>query len=88
MASGAITVTERGRLPHWLVEQGRVVEYDSGSLATVPDRLREAERKPYDRERVLKWLSMEHTWDVRLRKVLPEIERDVFEIKKEWKNSV
>lgn len=88
LASGAITVTERGRLPHWLVEQGRVVEYDSGSLATVPDRLREAERKPYDRERVLKWLSMEHTWDVRLRKVLPEIERDVFEIKKEWKNSV
>ena len=86
LASGAIAVTERGRLPQWLVDGGRVVEYDTDSLATVSDRLREAEKKPYDRESVLKWLSMEHTWDARLRKLLPEIERDVFEIKKEWKN--
>jgi hypothetical protein len=88
LASGAITVTERGRLPHWLVERGRVVEYDTDSLATLPDRLRKAEELPYDRESVLRWLVMEHTWDARLRKILPEIERDVFEIKKEWKGSV
>lgn len=88
LASGAITVTERGRLPHWLVERGRVVEYDTDSLATLPDRLRETEGLPYDRESVLRWLVMEHTWDARLRKILPAIEHDVFEIKKEWKGSV
>ena len=74
LASGAVTVVERGRLPRWLSEEGRVVEYDSGSLESVPRRIEEARRCPYNREKVLSWLSSEHTWDVRLRRILPVIE--------------
>ena len=75
LASGAITLVERGRLPSWLVEEGRVVEYDSASLESVPGRLIEAQRRPYNREKVLTWLSSEHTWDARLQNLLPKIER-------------
>jgi hypothetical protein len=88
LASGAITVTERGRVPQWLVERGRVVEYDTASLDTLAERVREAEGLPYDREGVLKWLAREHTWDARLRTIVPAIEQDLYELKKEWKRSV
>ena len=80
LAAGAITVTERGRLPQWVVDRGRVVEYDTASLDTLADRVREAEKRPYDREAVLKWLANEHTWDARLQKMRPAIEQDIQEI--------
>jgi hypothetical protein len=80
LASGAITLVERGRLPDWLIEEGRVVEYDSASLEGIPQKLIEAQSRPYNRERVLSWLSAEHTWDVRLQRLLPTIEADLADI--------
>ena len=74
LASGAITLVERGRLPAWLVDEGRIVEYDSATLESVPHRLIEAQSRPYNREKVLSWLSSEHTWDARLKQLLPSIE--------------
>jgi hypothetical protein len=81
LASGAITLVERGRLPAWLVAEGRVVEYDGSSLESVPQRLIEAQSRPYNREKVLSWLSAEHTWDVRLQQLLPVIEADLASIR-------
>jgi hypothetical protein len=81
LASGAITLVERGRLPSWLLDVGRVVEYDTSSLQTVPQRLIEAQNRPYDRARVLSWLGSEHTWDARLQQLLPTIEADIAAIR-------
>ena len=81
LASGAITVTERGRVPSWLVERGRVVEYDTASMETLQERIHEAEGRPYDRMAVLEYLDKEHTWDVRLHMALPAIEREIQESK-------
>lgn len=82
LASGALTLVERGRLPPWLVDEGRVVEYDSATLESIPQRLLEAQTRPYNRDRVLLWLSSEHTWDARLQRLLPIIDEDIAAIKK------
>ena len=87
LASGAITLVERGRLPAWLVEEGRVVEYDNSTLEHVPQRLIEAQSRPYNRDRVLSWLSSEHTWDVRLQQLLPAIDEDISAIRSDFKKT-
>ena len=86
LASGAVTVAGKGRLPAWLQEEGRLVEYDGNSLDDLLVRVQEAERRPYNQEKVLSWLEAEHTWEARLRQLLPEIEKDVLEIRTRWEN--
>jgi hypothetical protein len=84
LASGAVTVVEKGRLPEWLVETERVAEYDGRSFADLQQRVDEAARRPFHREKVLSWLEAEHTWDARLRQLLPELDRQVTDLRLAW----
>lgn len=88
LASGAVTLVGTGHLlPSWLVETGRVVKYDSSSLDGLAEKIRAAEERPFDAEKILSWLEREHTWDARLDQHLPEIERSVKKLHAEWKEN-
>jgi hypothetical protein len=85
LASGTVTLVGKGHLlPSWLVETGRVVEYDSSSLESIDEKLCDAEKRLFDAENVLSWLEKEHTWDARIEQHLPEIERSVEQLHAKW----
>jgi hypothetical protein len=85
LASGAVTVVGKGRLPPWLVAEARIAEYD-GTMEGLLLKVEMAERRPFDKERILSWLEAEHTWQARLNQLLPQIERDVHTLHERWES--
>lgn len=85
LVSGAVTLIGKGHLlPDWLVQNGRVVVFDSSNLQGLDEKLQEAEKRPFDAKKILSWLESEHTWDARLHQHLSEIERSVEKIHAGW----
>jgi hypothetical protein len=88
LASGAVTLVRKGvALPAWLVKTGRVVEYAGNFLGELELQLQEAEKHPYDSEKILNWLETEHSWDARLKQHLPEIEKSIKKLHDVWEKN-
>ena len=88
LASGAVTLFSRGpAFPSWVGKEARVVDYTSASLEDLLPRLRDAESRPYEREKILQWLIADHSWDARLKQHLPEIAKSVSDLRTTWENN-
>jgi hypothetical protein len=88
LASGAITLVRKGMdFPSWVTNEGRVVEYASSPLEGLISQLQEAEKKPYAKEKILPWLDANHSWDARLQKHLPQIEKSVKRLHEVWEEN-
>lgn len=83
LAAGATVVTSHVNLPSWLMTSGAIVSYRTSTLSGLQARLAEHEGRQ-SREEILNWLDKEHTWDVRIKEVLPGIVDSVKGIRDTW----
>ncbi len=87
LASGAVMVTTKlPLLPSWLEDSGALVSYTTSSMATLSKRVYEAEKKERNQEEIFQWLECEHTWKARLQKLFPEIDKNVQDLRMQWKD--
>ena len=88
LASGAITLVRKGmNFPSWVVNEGRVVEFQSSSVQDLVAQLQEMEKKPYAKVKILSWLDAEHSWDARVQQHLPQIDASVQRRHEIWKEN-
>ena len=84
LASGAIVVTSQLDLPAWLESAGSIVSYRTSTLPTLQERLLQAEKQTRSQDDIFAWLDKEHTWDVRVKMVLPDILKSIASIRDTW----